>query len=56
MNKWQGCIIANIKKEEKGIPLLSSTWGAKKLLNCGLTGEKADSNATQIDLLLECVA
>ena len=56
MNKWQGCMIANIKKEEKGIPFLSSTWGAKKLLNCGLTGEEADSNATQIDLLLECVA
>ena len=54
-NKWQGCMIAN-KKEEKWIPLLSITWGAKKLPNRGLTGEKANSDATQIDLLLEYVA
>ena len=55
-NKWQGCMIANIKKEEKWIPFLSSTWGTKKTINRGFTGEKATFDASQVDLLLEYVA
>jgi hypothetical protein len=33
-NKWQGCMIANIKKEEKWLPFLSpKSWKPKKTEN-----------------------
>ena len=41
-NKWQGCMIANIKKEEKWLPFLSpKIWQPKKITNRGLTGADA---------------
>ena len=45
-NKWQGCIIANIKKEEKWLPFLSpKTWGQKKATNRDITGGEAAATA-----------
>ena len=56
-NKWQGCMIANIKKEEKWLPFLSpKIWQPKKITNRGLTGADALTSATQIDMLLEYVS
>ena len=56
-NKWQGCMIANIKKEEKWLPLLSpKTWQPKKTLNRGFIGDEAVANANQVDMLLEYVS
>ena len=55
-NKWQGCMLANIKKEEKWLQLLSTTWQSKKSENRGFTGADADSKATQVDMMLEYVA
>ena len=28
-NKWQGCMLANIKKEANWLPLISLTWSPK---------------------------
>ena len=55
-NKWKGSIIANIKKEEKWVALISQTWEPKKITNRGLTGNDAAAKATQIDLMLEYVS
>ena len=30
-NKWKGSILANIKKEEKWVTLISRTWEPKKV-------------------------
>jgi len=32
-NKWQGCMLANIKKEEKWTTLIEKTWKTKKTEN-----------------------
>ena len=54
-NKWQGCIIANIKKDEKWVPLIPKVWKPKKIKNRGF--EDIDvATATQIDLMLEYVS
>ena len=55
-NKWQGCMVANIKKEEKWVPLMSRTWQPKKTLNRGLTGNTAAEDSTQVDQMLEYVS
>ena len=56
-NKWQRCMIANIKKEEKWIPFLSpKTWKVKKVATRGFTGDEAAANTTQVDALLEYVS
>ena len=55
-NKWQGCILANIKKEEKWISLLDKTWKAKKNANKGLAGADAAATCAQADLMLEYVS
>ena len=55
-NKWKGCMIANVKKEDKWLPFVSQTWLSKKEKNHGLKGEKADSESNLIDGLLEYVA
>ena len=56
-NKWKGCMIANIKKEDKWLPFLSpKTWQPKKIPNRGLTGGDASASATQIDMMLEYVS
>ena len=36
-NKWQGCMLQNICKEPKWIPLLELEWGNKKTPNRGVT-------------------
>ena len=55
-NKWQGCMLANIKKEEKWSPLIGKTWGPKKTANRGLAGATADADCAQIDMMLEYVS
>ena len=55
-NKWQGCMMANIKKEEKWVPLMSKTWQPKKSANRGFTGATAADDSTQVDLMLEYVS
>ena len=55
-NKWQGCMLANIKKEEKWSPLIGKTWGLKKTANRGLAGATADADCAQIDMMLEYVS
>ena len=51
-NKWQGSILANIRKEEKWATVMTLTWQAKKVTNRGVTAE----NAQQIDLMLAYIA
>ena len=55
-NKWQGCMVANIKKEEKWVPLMSKTWEPKKITNRGLTGATAAQDCIQVDQMLEYVS
>ena len=55
-NKWQGCMLANIKKEDKWVPLLSKTWKPKKTTNRGLVGGDAVADSTQIDAMLEYIS
>ena len=55
-NKWKGCMIANIKKEDKWLPFVSSTWLSKKTEHHGLTGDTAVSTSNLIDGLLEYIA
>ena len=58
-NKWQGSILANIKKsckkEEKWVTLLDKVWSPKKTPNCGFP-DTDTTNAMQVDLLLEYVS
>ena len=51
-NKWQGSILANIRKEEKWATVMTLTWQAKKVTNRGVTAE----NAHKIDLMLAYIA
>ena len=55
-NKWQGCMTANIKKEEKWVPLMTKTWQPKKTASRGFTGASAADDNTQVDLMLEYVS
>ena len=56
VNKWKGCMLANIKKDEKWIPFVSKKWKSKKTLNRGLEGNSAAADSLQIDTLLEYVS
>ena len=29
-NKWKGCMVANVKKEDKWLPFVSQTWLSEK--------------------------
>ena len=49
-------MVANIKKEEKWVPLMSRTWQPKKTLNRGLTGNTAAEDSTQVDQMQEYVS
>ena len=51
-NKWQGCMLTNIKKEESWLPLVNETWQPKKITNRGKTAEIA----TKIDSMLEYIS
>ena len=51
-NKWQGCITANVKKEEKWKDLLIKEWQPKKVTNRGLE----QNVSLQVDLMLEYVS
>ena len=55
-NKWKGCMIANIRKEEKLVSLMSRTWEQKKSLNRGFTGTDAATNSNRVDAMLEYVS
>ena len=55
-NKWQGCMLANLKKEEKWSPLISKTWEPKKTANRSLAGTTADADCAQIDMMLVYVS
>ena len=48
-NKWKGCILANIRKEEKWLPHISTSWAQKKVPNGGFTGVDAATKCTQVD-------
>ena len=54
--KWQGSILANIRKEDKWSPLVSTTWGSKRTPNRGFTSDTAASEAQQVDLMLAYLA
>ena len=56
VNKWEGCILANIKKEEKWLKLIPKTWSNKKATNRGFTGTDSENDATQVDMMLEYVS
>ena len=57
VNKWEGCILTNIKKEEKWHKFLHpKTWTVKKVTNRGFTGADAETDATQLDMMLEYVS
>ena len=56
VNKWKGCILANIKKEDKWIPFVTKKWKPKKISNRGLEGNSAAADSLQIDTLLEYVS
>ena len=51
-NKWQGCMLANIKKEANRLPLIPLTWGPKKSTNRNFTGADAAANSSKIDAML----
>ena len=55
-NKWKGCMLANIKKEEKWLPLISQTWSPKKVQNRGFVGATAEANSRLVDAMLEYVS
>ena len=55
-NKWKGCILANIKKEEKWLPHISTSWAQKKVPNRGFTGVDAATKCTQVDAMLEYIS
>ena len=55
-NKWQGNIVANIKKNEKWLPYIGKTWGQKKAANRGYTGTQAEASVLEVDQLLEYVS
>ena len=55
-NKWKGCMIANIRKEEKWVPLMSRAWEQKKSPNRGFTGTDAATNSNRVDAMLEYVS
>ena len=52
-NKWQGCMLANIKKEANWLPLIPLTWGPKKSTNRNFTGADAAANSSKVDTMLE---
>ena len=56
VNKWKGCMLANIRKEEKWIPFVSKKWKPKKFSNRGLEGTSAAADSLLIDNLLEYVS
>ena len=57
VNKWEGCILTNIKKEEKWHKFLHpKTWTAKKVPNRGFTGADSEADATQHDMMLEYIS
>ena len=43
--KWQGSIIANIRKEEKWAPFLTTNWLTKKVPNRGFDSATAVADA-----------
>ena len=56
VNKWKGCMLANIKKEEKWIPFVTKTWKPKKISNRGIEGNSAAADSLLVDTLLEYVS
>ena len=55
-NKWQGCMLANIRKEEKWNTLIEKTWKTKKTENRGIEGAEAAATSAQVDLMLEYIS
>ena len=54
VNKWEGCILTNIKKDDKWLPFTAQgyTWDPKKTLNRG----KDAATAKNIDAMLEYIS
>ena len=67
-NKWQGCLLQNIRKEPRWVPLLDLVWQQKKVQDRGVLARPAQpgppaveavppaSIAADIDALLEYVS
>ena len=54
-DRWQGVILANIKKNPKFLPILSTTWQKSSSVNRGLVDDEngtAAEKAKQVDALL----
>ena len=43
--KWQGCVLSNIRKEQKSAPFVVTEWGTKKAQNRGLNSDTAVTDA-----------
>ena len=60
VSKWQGGILANIKKEDKWLVFLATgttpQWGLKRVADRGLVGDDKAATALQVDAMLEYVA
>ena len=60
VNKWQGCIIANVKREEKWHKFLpagdKSEWQPKKVMDRGFNGETKAADALQLNAMLKYVS
>ena len=54
VNKWEGCLLNNIRKEDKWLPLIAPTynWSQKKVINHG----KDAAASASIDSMLEYIA
>ena len=60
VNKWQGCIIANVKREDKWHKFLpagdKSEWQPKKVTDRGFDGETKAVDALQLEVMLEYIS
>ena len=54
--KWQGSILANIRKEDKWTPFLTTNWSPKRIPNRGFNTNTAVADAKQVDLMLAYLA
>ena len=54
--KWQGSILANIRKEEKWAPFVTGNWEPKKVPNRGFNTATAAADAQNVDLMLAYLA
>ena len=54
--QWKEVILAHIKAEENWLPLVTRTWGAKKVANRGLAGDDPPGDAVKLEAMLAFIA